>query len=159
MCIVIDVNALAMVFDGSNAKHNEFSPIKEWITDGKGFLVFGGKKYKRELEKLVQYLKIIRLLKDGGKAISIKDDVVDTIENNVIEKTTGTNCNDQHIIALLAASKCSLLCSTDISSFDFIKDRSLYPKKSPKVKIYKSIKNKNLLKKTKRNKICNAEQP
>lgn len=135
MCIVVDINVLAPVFNKSCERHKYFAPIKNWIEDGRGYFVYGGTKYKNELKRS-PYYKLVRLLKDAGKAISIDDNVVDDMEKTVIQKTKGTDCDDQHIIAILGASKCPLLCSDDKRSWEFIKNKSLYPKKCPRVRIY-----------------------
>jgi hypothetical protein len=60
MCIVIDVNTLASVFNPETEKHEEFSPVKRWIEGGKGFVIYGGTKYKAELQKTFRYLRLIR---------------------------------------------------------------------------------------------------
>jgi hypothetical protein len=157
MCIVIDINTLSMVFNPSNLRHPEFVPVKNWIDTGGGFLVFGGTKYKAELAGTVRYLRLVRLLYEAGKAIAICDCAVDDIEKAVCQKLNGSKCDDPHIIALLGASRCSLLCSVDSRSFEFIKDRDLYPKKSPRVRIYKSSRNASLLTKSNPSKLVNVD--
>ena len=147
MCIVIDINALSMVFNSSNSRHNEFTDVKQYIDSRAGFVVFGGTKYKAELAEAGRYLRLLRQLRDAGKAISILDNAVDTIEVHVLALTDKTDCDDQHVIALLGASRCALLCSIDNRSFPFVKDKSLYPKGSPAVRIYTSPRNRKLLKK------------
>lgn len=134
MCVVIDLNTLAPVFSEACDKHTEFGAVKRWIEDGKGFLVYGGSKYKAELRGAFRYLKLIRQMKDAGKAIPIRDAAVDQLEEQVRTKTKGADCDDQHVIALLGASKCGLLCSEDSRSFRFVKDRMLYPAGMPRVK-------------------------
>lgn len=156
MCIVIDTNTLSMVFSTENARHAEFECVKEWITNGDGLLVYGGKKYKEELSLAPRYMKLIRTLKDSGKAKAILDEVVNKLEAKVQDMTEGTDCDDQHIIAILGASRCPLLCSPDTRSFPFVKDKSLYPKGVPSVKIYTSPRNKKLLKKYDPHKLANA---
>ena len=157
MCIVIDINVLSMVFNESNERHAEFVAVREWIDVRDGYLVFGGTKYKAELAKTIRYLRLVRLLYDGGKAISILDAVVDKIENEVCKKLEKSKCDDPHIIALLGASRCSLLCSVDSRSFEFIKDRNLYPKGAPRVRIYTSPRNASLLIKSDPRKLVNAK--
>jgi len=157
MCIVIDINALSMVFNSSNLRHSEFTDVKQYIESRLGVVVFGGTKYKAELAKTGRYLRLLRLLRDAGKAISILDDAVDTIEVNVTALTKNTDCDDQHVIALLGASRCPLLCSIDNRSFTFVKDKSLYPKGNPVVRIYTSSRNKKLLKKSNAMCLMNVE--
>lgn len=146
MCIVVDINALPPVFSERCDKHSDFCHVKTWIEAGKGFLVFGGTSYKRELAKAFRYLRLVRIMKDGGRAVAIRDDVVDKLERVIVQKTAGKDCDDQHLIALLAASHCPLFCSIDSRSFKFVKDRGLYPRKMVRVKVYSSAKNADLLK-------------
>ena len=146
MCIVVDINTLAPVFNDACENHCEFVHIKNWIDKGHGFLVFGGTKFKEELEKTFRYLRLIRLMKDSGKAIAIRDDIVDTEEQRVKALTDGTDCDDPHIIGLLSASRCPLVCSLDARAYPYFRNRSLYPKKMARVRIYSSSRNVSLLK-------------
>lgn len=157
MCIVIDINVIANVFNEESENHTSFFPVKKWIDSKEGVLVFGGSSYIDELKKMPRYMKLVRLLHDDGRAVRIKNCVVDKLEKGVIEKTSGTKCNDPHIIALLDASRCPLLCSNDSRSFEFIKNRNLYTNRRPKVKIYTSIKNISLLKKLNPESLSNVE--
>lgn len=157
MCIVIDINTLAMVFNSSNARHCDFVDVKQYIESRTGYVVFGGTKYKAELALTGRYLKLLRQLREAGKAVSIFDKAVDEIEASILELTDNTDCDDQHVIALLAASRCALLCSVDNRSFPFVKDKSLYPKGCPTVKIYTSPRNKKLLKGSRPSCLSNVE--
>jgi hypothetical protein len=87
MCVVIDINTLASVFSTESEKHAEFSPVKKWVEEGRGFIVYGGSKYKAELAKTFRYLRLIRQMRDGGQAISIRDTAVDAFEEEVRKKT------------------------------------------------------------------------
>lgn len=155
MCIVVDINTLAPVFSEKCHQHEDFRPVKEWIDKGRGFLVFGGTRYKHELSRTYRYLRLVRQMKDSGQAIAIRDDLVDATEAEVIEMTEATDCDDQHIIALLGISRCPLFCSHDSRSYKFIRDRSLYPKGMTRVRIYSSMKNQTLLKPMSREKLKN----
>ena len=44
MCIIVDTNCFAPVFDRKSEKHNQFAPVLEWIISGKGKLIYGGSK-------------------------------------------------------------------------------------------------------------------
>jgi hypothetical protein len=155
MTAVIDINTFAMVFDKNNARHRDFSSVKTWIERGDGFLVFGGTKYIAELARSFRHLRLVRLMKDAGQAIEIDGAVVDAAEEVIIANTRGTACNDQHVMALLFASRCRLLCSLDSESYPFIKNRSLYPKGACTVRIYSSPRNADLLQRCRRDAIRN----
>jgi hypothetical protein len=157
MCIVIDINTLASVFSTESEKHAEFSLVKKWVEEGRGFVVYGGSRYKAELAKTFRYLRLIRQMRDGGQAISIRDTAVDAFEEEVRKKTQGTPCDDQHIIGLLGAARCLLLCSGDSRSFKFVKNRRLYPKDMPRVRVYSSSRNSNLLVTTAKSSLTNVE--
>ncbi len=157
MCVVIDINAFSSVFSEDSVNHEEYRPLKEWIDRGGGFLVYGGTKYKNELSKIPRYLRLVRLMRDAGQAVAIRDEAVDELESDVVNKTRGTDCDDQHVIALLGASRCSILCSEDARSYPFVKNRTLYPHGMPRVKIYRSARNATILGKTRKNKLSNLE--
>jgi hypothetical protein len=156
MCIVIDINTFSMVFDTANAKHADFSPIKEWLERRQGLIVFGGTKYLRELQHNRSHLRIINQLRTAGLAVRIDDKTVDEREETIRQMTTELNCNDQHIIALLGVSGSSILSSLDSESYPFIKDRKLYPAGLRRVRIYSSCRNKRLLQRCSVNDVRNA---
>jgi len=156
MAIVVDVNSFPSVFDPSNEHHADFMPVKEWIHRRDGFLIFGGTTFKTELIKSHHRARLVRLLKDAGMAVEIRDDIVDRLEQEVKKLTQGSACDDPHVIALLAAARCPLLCSQDKRSFPFIKNKAYFPKGSCKVRIYTGIRNASLLKPAKRSIIANA---
>ena len=45
------------------------SPVKEWIEEGSGFLVYGGSKFKQELLQSHRRARLVRLMRDGGRAV------------------------------------------------------------------------------------------
>lgn len=145
MCIVVDTNAFSPVFNEACARHSQFVHVKNWIDRGRGFLVFGGTTFKKELERTYHYLRLVRQMKDSGRAVAIRDESVDAEEERVRALTQGTDCNDQHIIGLLSASRCPLVCSEDVRAFRYFKDRTLYPDDMDRVRIYRSSRNRALL--------------
>ncbi len=145
MCIVIDTNSLSSVFNTENVRHVDFVPLKRWIIEGEGFIVYGGTKYKKELSRTKRYLRLFRLLKDKRRVSEIDASKVDAEHAGINLKTKGTDCNDQHIIAIFIASGCRLFCSVDIHADKYIKDRTLYPKQHPRPLIYRGLNQQNLL--------------
>lgn len=155
MCIVIDTNSFSAVFAEDNALHKEFSCVKAWIESGRGYLIYGGTNYKREIGKTGRHARLIKLLRDAGRAIAIQDEAVDSLEKKIIGATKGTDCDDQHLIALLGASSCPLVCTQDARAIPHLKNKVLYPKRSPAIKIFKSSRNKSLLTNSNPKKITN----
>ena len=136
MCIIIDACCLAVVFSGKVEGHEEFKPVKDWISDGKGKMVYGGTKYKEELKRAKRYHRIVNELRRAGRAIEVDLTLVDHAETEVIAKTCHTTFNDQHLLAIVIISRCRLLCTEDKAAIPFIKDNSLYPRGIRKPKIY-----------------------
>lgn len=138
MCIVIDINTLAPVFQ----KDKEFKPVFDWIYDGKGKVVYGGSKYLDELP--YKYRSIFKSLKDINKAHYIDDNEVDKKMAVVTKTIVNKQFNDQHIVALLIVSQCKLICSNDEESYPFLQHSSFFTKKT-KPKIYKGLRSKKIL--------------
>jgi hypothetical protein len=147
MPIVVDINCLGSVFNPSAQRHDDFSPVKEYVMSGKGRLVFGGSGYMSELEKSRAYLTLFLNLRKTGQAVQINRDAVDAAEVLIRAKVDLSKCDDPHIIALLAVSSCPLLCTEDARSFPYVRDTSLYPPGRKKVKIYSSRRTAGLLRK------------
>lgn len=144
MTIVVDMNCLACVFSTEQADP-EFSPVREFILEGVGQLIFGGSKYMEELKRAPRYTKLFNRLRDAGRAIRIRDQAVDVSCEKIERNLRKTDCDDTHIIALLATSNCGLLCSKDRRSFEFIKDTAHYHRDHVGVKIYSGKRNVGLL--------------
>lgn len=139
------MNILPSVFKQESKKHNEFEPVRHWVAEGKGHLVYGGTGYKDELKKMHKYFRIFRLLKDAGRAFEVNGIMVDDECARLLEETQGTDCNDQHIIAIFVVSRCRLFCSEDSRADKHIKNKNLYPKKHPIPMIYRNRKHTFLL--------------
>jgi len=145
MAIIIDTNCFANVFSKSSDKHLEFKPVLDWVLYGKGFLIYGGTKYKKELQKSYKYLKIIRLLREVGKVHLGNDDNIDRLEKEIEKDNSSKLFNDIHLLAVCIDTKCILVCSEDITSIPFITDPKYFEKGVKKPTFYTSKRNKNIL--------------
>jgi len=141
----VDLNSLSSVFSIDSKNHSEFKPVHDWIIHGKGHAVYGGTKYKAELGKSYRYLKLFRQLKAAHRAVEIRQDMVDARELELLHLIKGKGCDDQHIIAIFCVSGCVLLCSEDIRSFKFIKDKHNYTHGCRRPRIYQRAEHKSLL--------------
>lgn len=133
------------LFNPENDKHDEYRPVLEWIVAGKGKIVYGGLKYKRELSKLKKYLRFITILKTAGKIHEIEEAKVNEAQEMIESKLSKTKFNDPHIVAIISVCGCKLLCSDDHKSFPFIKDRRLYLNDNKPPAIYSGRSNMDLL--------------
>jgi predicted nucleic acid-binding protein len=145
MCIVIDTNSFASVFDAKSDDHPEFRPVLNWITNGKGKIVYGGTKYRDELRAAQRYLGVFGELARARKVVEIPDVDVDREQERIENLVLHRDFDDPHIVAIVSVSRCKLVCSRDKRAYRFIKDVSLYPKAGMRPKIYSDSNNSDLL--------------
>ena len=145
MCLVIDTCCIAKVFDPKNEEHADYAPVFDWINSGTGRMIYGGTKYGAELRHAGRYLRIIGELNRRGRAIKIHDVLVDGIAANVKASVIDPRLNDEHIIALVIASKCCVVCTYDKDAIFFLKQPRVFSHRRVKrPKIYSSRGNKDL---------------
>jgi len=140
MCLVIDTCCLALVFDGGSKMHSKFVPVLEWI-NGKGRMIYGGTKYTAELRKAAKFLPYITELARTRKAVQIPNEVVDKIAAGLKEKCADPQFNDEHIVALVIASRCCVVCTDDNAAINYLKYANLFPEGMSRPKIYRGRNN------------------
>lgn len=145
MAIIVDTNCFSRVFSKSNKEHKEFVPVLDWIIYGSGFLIYGGSKYKAELKKSTAFFKIFRLLKDYHKAISFSDALIDKYQRQYEALIQDPDFDDPHLPAIVKASKCRIICTTDERSRPFVTSPALYPKRFHTPKYYTGLRDQYLL--------------
>lgn len=145
MRVVIDANALSVVFNEENKRHNEFRPVLDYIRrrDRRGMFTYGGTKYIEELKKVESLLKIISELHRIRQALKLPCAEVDN-KTKGLEREIARGFNDHHIIAIVIVGNCSIICSEDKSAYPFFKDRRYYHNR-PVPRIYSKRKNADLL--------------
>lgn len=126
MCIIIDTNALASVFDSKSNDHREFEPVLTWISNGCGIVIYGGTKYNKELKGSEKYRRVLVELQRAGKTLQINCSLVDNEESRLKKLVKKKDFNDPHIVALINVSHCYLLCTKDKRSHKYILDHTLY---------------------------------
>lgn len=129
MAIIIDTNCFARVFCRNNKEHSEFAPVLDWILRGNGLMVYGGSKYKQELEKCRSFLPFIVLLKKANKIYECNAQKVDALQAKFEEMIKDPDFDDPHLPAIVIVSKCQIICSKDFRSVSFVTSRELYPKR------------------------------
>ena len=125
MCLVIDTCCLAMVFDGKNKEHPKFAPVLDWIK-GKGRMIYGGTKYNSELGKASKYLSYVAELSRQRKTIQIPSAKVDPIAAKLKAMIADAAFDDEHIVALVIASRCCVVCTNDDGAIAYLKQAALY---------------------------------
>ncbi len=145
MCIVIDTNTFASVFDSESKDHFDFKPVLEWIVFGNGKIVFGGSKYRQELREAKKYLRIFLELSKKRKVVQIDDEKIDEVQSEIEKIVNDEKFNDAHIPAIIIVAGCRLICSGDKAAYQFLKRNDLYPKNVMRPKIYSKASNADLL--------------
>jgi hypothetical protein len=141
MCLVIDTCCLARVFCRHNAEHADFAPVLQWVTVGDGSMIYGGTKYKTELGRMREIVKIVVELQRAGRAIEVDKSNVDRIEAEIKTTVRNARFNDEHLVAIVIVSRCRLICTCDEAAMPYLQDRDLYSDysvKPPKIYRYKS---------------------
>ena len=146
MCFVLDVNCIPSFFATASKQHSEFAPLYNWLTENKGTcLVYGGKKYLKELSLMHRYMAMFTELKRINKIKIVNNKLVDTEEDRIKTLVDQVGCDDAHIIAIFCISGCRIFASKDKRADKFIKMRDLYPKGCKIPKIYRTSDHANLL--------------
>ena len=143
MCAIVDNCAFSQVFDQTNKNHGKFKPVRDWIVDGAGKIVYGGSKYAREL-KQGRRAKFLAELSRRGKTVQMPTDKVDQTAGRLKKKVPEDAFDDEHIVALVIVSKCRIVCTGDGRSLPYLKRRDLYPTGVKRPKVYSSARNADL---------------
>jgi predicted nucleic acid-binding protein len=156
MGLIIDTNAVAMVFNSENSRHKEFKPVLDCLINRKtkSKLVYGGNKYLEEVNNFKAHLKLLVLLNQLGKTIKLDDTKVnnkqDEIEKELIKKgfdpINDDKYNDCHILAMAILSKTKVIVSNDMKSKPLICDKKYYSRSKHIPVFYTSLRNNRILK-------------
>lgn len=125
MCLVIDTCCLSAVFDGQSRDHAKFVPVLEWVS-GKGRMIYGGTKYNEELKKARKFLPYITELSKQRKAIQMPSEGVDRIAAELKRKAPEPKFDDEHLVALVIASRCRVICTNDKKAAAYLKRADLF---------------------------------
>lgn len=155
MCVVIDTNTFGSVFNRTSSEHEEFAPVLNWITNGKGKIVYGGTKYREELRNTVKYLKIFGQFAKKRKVVLIDDNAVDQYQTTLESIESHRDFDDPHLVAICYVSKCRIICTNDKRAIPFLTRKKFYPNNSPRPKLYTKKRNSNLLRDRYIADICN----
>lgn len=120
MCLVIDTDCFALVFEPKTKNHAKFVPVLNWITEGRGRMIYGGTKYETELRKATKILKIVTELDTARRVIHLERTLVDAIAKALKTKFPEAKFDDEHIVALVIASQCCVVCTNDDTAIQYL---------------------------------------
>ena len=112
MCIVIDADVFSSLANARASMHSEFRPLFEWVSFGKGKVVYGGTKYAEELAKNGKFRGWLFELEKKKKTVFIEKERIDYTSAYLTKNASGPY-NDYHIAAIVIVSGCKLVCSLD----------------------------------------------
>ena len=145
MCLVLDTNVFGDFFDPSNSNHKNFRPALDWVVNGKGKLVYGGAKYKKEMKTAKKFIRFFASLQRAGKLVLLCDANVDSFEIELTKLEPSKDFDDPHLVAIVLASGCNIICTNDKRALPYLKRTDFYKGRVRKPKIYQSVRNVSLL--------------
>jgi hypothetical protein len=136
MCLVIDTNSLATVFNKEAKYHGSFTPVFNWVSKGKGRMIYGGTKYNTELGRTTKYLGIVNELSKQRRTVRLPDAEVDRIATALKEQFPDPEFDDEHLAALVIVSQCCVVCTNDKVAISYLRRTDLFPAGMRRPKIY-----------------------
>lgn len=140
MCIIIDTCTFFAVFNVEDSHHQRYIPILDWILHRRGKIIIGGSKYRKELKGL-KVQSILAEFERSGRLVKIDDNIVDSIAGYVRLKINDIKFDDEHLVALITASRCKVICTNDKRAHPYLKRRDLYPRGVRRPLIYQTARN------------------
>ena len=132
MCLILDADKYS---DFLNPNNSDLQPVRDWIQNKGGKLVYSPtKKLKEELGRHKRMKSRFLLYAQAGRVREVERDKVDHMEAGL----TGLSSNDSHIVALALVAEVKLLVSGDTDLHDDFKN-------IVRGKVYQNPRHKNLL--------------
>jgi len=126
MCVIVDTCCISKVFNVNAKEHSRFELLYAWINGKNGRLVFGGTKYKKEIRPMKNFLKLLLDYERQGKVSRVADSEVDAFALKAKEKVVEKDFNDEHLVGIVAVSRCCVICTDDTTAIPFITRPELY---------------------------------
>ena len=146
MCVLIDPGCIPKVFNPADAQHLEFKPVLTWITRRRGRIVWGGSKYSAELKNCYKYFRVVGELEKRGAVARLSTEAVDKVAEDLKKAVSGQDFDDEHLVAIVRVSQCTLVCTSDKTAAGYLKEARLYTGCGARPpKIYSRKRNQDLL--------------
>lgn len=154
MCIIVDTCCIPKVFNPADKDHVDFAAVLTWINKD-GRILVGGSKYNRELRCMSKFLQLLGEYKKRGKLVRLDDVAVDEQAKCAKKKEPSSKFNDEHIVGMVAISRCRIVCTVDEEAIPYITKKTLYEDIKPP-KIYRRNAHRHLLAKKNLVSVCKA---
>lgn len=83
MCVIADPPTFIPIFKASDPEHSQFSPVRNWVTNGPGKFIVGGSTYERELMSVKSVIPFLAELERKRKIVRLSREAVDAEELQV----------------------------------------------------------------------------
>lgn len=145
MCIIVDPPLFIPMFKSDNPEHAKYLPVKLWVDKGQGKFVFGGDKYLEELHAIKSILTILAEYERRGLVKRISKETVNTEMSEAKRIEPRPDFDDPHLVALVRATGCKLICVNDPRSHKYLRAGKFYSSLKLRPSLYTRAKNANLL--------------
>lgn len=109
MLIIIDANLFSDMAAGCEA----CKPVVACVSYGKGFMAYGGRKYKQELHRHRGFLGLLLEWDKMRKTVKLEEEAVDKNEEFLQVSFTHRAYDDHHILAMVIYAGADVVCSVD----------------------------------------------
>ena len=99
-------------------------------------MIYGGSKYLAELGEVRRILRLVGELHRKGRVQILSRTHVDELAGEAKQIIPDEEFDDEHIVAIVIASRCRVVCTDDKDAMSYLKRRELYTKyelKRPKI--------------------------
>ena len=145
MCIVVDPPIFVPIFKAGDPEHALYAPVLQWVNAGGGKFVLGGSKYREELQKIGSVLKPLLELEKRNKLVRVPDEKVDAEQEEAKRIQPKNDFDDPHLVALIRATQCRLICVRDPRSHRYLRASALYGGTKGRPRLYTRPQNRKLL--------------
>lgn len=124
------------MFKSGDPDHSTFLPVRDWVFNGHGKFVLGGTQYFQELSKISTVLAVLKEYEKMHRLIKINNEEIDRHCAEVKAIEPSPDFDDPHLVALVRATGCKLVCVRDPRSHRFLKAVRFYASSKLRPKLY-----------------------
>jgi hypothetical protein len=135
VCLILDTNRFGDAL--SEPPLPAYVPLLRWLTDpdGDGGVVFGGTKYRHEIDQFDKARRFFVNRWRAGRAHLVDKETVDAEEVR-LRAAKACASDDEHVVALARISGARVVCTEDRALWKDIRDKKLLD--HPRGRVYRA---------------------
>lgn len=133
MCLILDTNRFSDALS-SVPPDPRYAPLLRWLLEGDGVAVFGGQKFRDEIQRVNSARRFFVTLERAGKALPIDDTIVDQLSAKLAADGK-LESDDEHVLALAIESGARVVCTEDQALMNDVKNPSILSR--PRGRVYR----------------------